>query len=111
HDASNDGWCRAVEISKLTKIGAAVMGRQEVHETLVVARRNAEQLKQRTVISGARAEAAANQLTNVVPRDVPLQEERVDVLPEGIPAVQERMIELVGNLTPSLAHRQDRLSR
>src|SRR5262245_7016602 len=87
------------------------MRRQEVHKTLVVGRRNAEQLKQRTVIPAAGTEAAANQLTNVVSRNVPFQEERVHVLPEGITAVQERVIELVGNLTPSLAHGNDRLSR
>ena len=54
----------------------------EVHEAPVVAGRDAEQLEQRLVAPIRLPQTATNQLTQVMSRDVPGEEHRIDVLPE-----------------------------
>src|SRR4029078_7523983 len=82
HDAAYRTWRFGVRVAKFTEVGAAVVRRQEVHEPLVLFRRNHKQRQQGTVAAAARAQSAANQLEDVMASDVTIQEQRVDMFPE-----------------------------
>ena len=86
------------------------MRRQEVHEPLVVARRDAEQIEQPAIVAAAHGETAPHHLADVVPGDVAIEEHRMQVLPERVAAFDNRLKELVGELAPPLARRQHRLA-
>ena len=89
------GWRIATE---LAEPDAAFVRRQEVHEAAIVAARHAEQRQQRLVAAARLAQAAANELAQIVARDVASQEHRIDVLPERRALLDERVVQLVGDL-------------
>src|SRR6185503_18837786 len=66
-DAPAD-WSRhfTVRVAEFTKVRPAFMRRQEIHEALVVAVRDSEQLQQRPVIAAACGQSAANQFADVM---------------------------------------------
>ena len=96
---------------ELPVVHGALVRRQEVHEPLVVAVVHAEQLQQRPVVAARRREAEADELTQIVPRDVALEQQRMDVSPERVVAVDERAVELVGQSPTPLAARRQAVGR
>ena len=88
---------------ELAVINSAFVRGQEVHEALVVAIVHAEQLQQAAVVSARRGQAEADELSQIVTRDVALEQQRVDVTPERVVAVDEGAVELIGQTPPPLA--------
>src|SRR5262245_27788198 len=60
----------------------ALVRGQEVHEAPVVAARHAEERQHRLVAAPGFLQAATNELTEIVARNVAREEHRVDVIPE-----------------------------
>ena len=55
---------------------------EKIQESLVIRFRNVEEGEQRTVVSARGTQATAQELPDVVARDVASQEQRVNVIPE-----------------------------
>ena len=72
-------------IAEFAEVRAAVVGRQEIQETFVIARRDVEQLQQGSIVAAARAQTSPDQLPDIVSGDIAAQEQRVNVLPERVP--------------------------
>ena len=97
-------------MAEFEEFRAALVGREEIHESFVVTLRQAEQPQQASIVSAAHAQSAPHELPDVVTRDVAFEEERVNVLPERISSADDGLIEFVGHLAPALlAGTQDRL--
>ena len=100
------GLRRRAGLTEFAEPDAAVVGGQEVHEAAIVAGRHAEQRQQRLVAAARLAQAAPHELAQVVARDVARQEQRIDVLPERRALLDERVVQLVGDLAAAIGDRR-----
>src|SRR6185369_15855379 len=87
------------------------MGRQEVHETLIVLGRNLEELQKTSIAPAGCTQSTSHELPDVMPRDVSAEKQRVDVYPEGVIAAHKRPVEIIRDLTPALPAGQHRRRR
>ncbi len=93
-------------VTELAEPDATLVRGQEVHEAAIVAARHAEQRQHRLVAAPRLAQAAPNQLAQIVARDVARQEQRIDVVPERCTSLDERVVEVVGDLAAAIGDRR-----
>jgi hypothetical protein len=79
---------------------------QEIEELLVIRWAHAEERQQRAVIAADPFEPSANQLPYVVAGQIPSQELRVDVAPEGQVPGHQPAVEIVSDLPPAFTCRR-----
>src|SRR5437762_9309257 len=80
-------WPRAAE---LAEVDAAVVRREEVQEALVLGPVHVKQREQHPVAARGCTQAAADDVTEIAARDVPVQKQRLHVAPEVVLARDER---------------------
>ena len=71
-----------VACSELAEVHSAVVRSEKVEKSLVVLRWHSEQLHQGSVVAAGRREPAFDELTQVMPGDIAVHEQRVRVIPE-----------------------------
>ncbi len=103
------GRLRSRRAAELADRDAAVVRSQEIHEAPIVAARHAEEREQRLVAASRFLEPSPNELAEIVPGDIPREKQRIDVIPERGALLHQGVIEIVSNLSASIAERRQPL--
>ena len=91
--------------SERPEIQLAAVCSEKVVETVIVRGRHSKKRQQRAIVPFGGGEAAAEKLAQVVTGQVAAEKHRVNVIPEGIVLLHQRVEELVGHLLPTFARR------
>ena len=89
----------AAGVAEQPEIHDAVVSRQEIQETLIVVRFDAEQRQQPHVAAAGIGQTEVHQFAEILSRDVARQKKRLHVIPEGIAGACQRFVQFVCNAT------------